>query len=291
MPPVKMKHVTLTLKKKLENCKMLERGVKVLVIKNEYSISETTVYNITKNMSRRKLLMIAKCSTQPNFKIWTVHCIHNFPQNDLKVLQYRGPIFSAKGKEFYEKLKLTVQCTSPEGWLTRFKNRHRIRKLDVSGKQKPADVEAADKFHACFTQFQVYSAYETSLLWKCLPNTTLAGGNETSTSGFKLNKEHITVLVVKLAMFGKYAKSKCLKMKHIYLLTRAQSNAWMNAEIFLVWFKTVFVPSIKENRERKEHQKTAGSCCYWTTAVLILGLNNSRTATYQSSSCHQMRQA
>ncbi|KAJ8875119.1 hypothetical protein PR048_023012 [Dryococelus australis] len=39
------------------------------------------------------------------------------------------------------------------------------------------------------TSVQVYNAYDTGLLWKCLPNTTLAGGKETSAPGFN-HKDH-----------------------------------------------------------------------------------------------------
>ncbi|KAJ8885166.1 hypothetical protein PR048_011362 [Dryococelus australis] len=86
------------------------------------------------------------------------------------------PMLIETGKEFYdEKMRLTMPYIFSEGWLTRFKDRHGIRKLDVSE--------------------QVGNADETGLMCKCLPNTTLAGGNENSTPGFNHNKELIIVLV------------------------------------------------------------------------------------------------
>jgi hypothetical protein len=62
------------------------------------------------------------------------------------------------------------------------------------------------------TSEQIYNADETGLLWRCLPNKPLAGGDEKVADGFKLNKERLTVLCcanaagthrVKLLVIGK----------------------------------------------------------------------------------------
>lgn len=272
--------MTLTLKQKVEICKKLERGVKVAAIKNEYGIGETTVYDIKKSSAKLKMFML---NNESEKGLDTRKTLHAAKLQDLDSALYKwfslkrsegaaisGPILIEKGKEFYEKMKLTEPCTFSEGWLTRFKDRHGIRKLDVSGEQKSADANAADEFRASFatlvsenglTSEQVYNADETGLLWKCLPTTTLVGGNENSAPGFKHNKERVTVLVcanaagthrVKLTVIGKYAKPRCFKnIAHLPVDYRAQSNAWMTAEIFLAWFNNVFVPSVKENLREK----------------------------------------
>lgn len=281
MAPVrKKKHVTLTLKQKFEICKKLERGVKVSAIKEEYGIGETTVYDIKKSSAKLKTFM-SNSESEKGFH--DRKTLHTAKLQDLDSALYKwfslkrsegaaisGPILIEKGREFYEKMKITEPCAFSEGWLTRFKDRHGIRKLDVSGEQKSADVDAAEKFRASFanlisenglTSEQVYNADETGLLWKCLPTTTLAGGNETSAPGFKHNKERVTVLVcanaagthrVKLTVVGKFAKPRCFKnVTHLPVDYRAQGNAWMNAEIFCEWFNNVFVPSVKENLREK----------------------------------------
>lgn len=280
MAPVKRKHVTLTIKQKVEICKKLERGVKVAVIKDEYGIGDTTVYDIKKSSAKLQQFML-NSESEKGFE--NRKTLHTAKLHDLDSALYKwfslkrsegaaisGPMLIEKGKDFYEKMKLTEPCTFSEGWLTRFKDRHGIRKLDVSGEQKSADVDAADEFRASFVKLvtendltleQVYNADESGLLWKCLPKTTLAGGNETSAPGFKQNKERLTVLVcanaagthrVQLTVIGKYAKPRCLKnVTHLPVDYRAQSNAWMSAEIFLSWFNKVFVPSVKENLRDK----------------------------------------
>ena len=51
-----------------------------------------------------------------------------------------------KAHELHKKLKIEKECAFSNGWLTRFKIRHGIRKLNVSGEQKSADAEGAEKF-------------------------------------------------------------------------------------------------------------------------------------------------
>jgi hypothetical protein len=80
-----------------------------------------------------------------------------------------------------------------DGWLAGFKTQHGIRKLGISDEQKSSDQEAAEEYIDTFakvvqehdlTPVQIYNADETGLLWRCLPNKTLAGGEEVA-DGFK----------------------------------------------------------------------------------------------------------
>jgi hypothetical protein len=103
-----------------------------------------------------------------------------------------------KAKELNAKMELTEECAFSDGWLAGFKTRLGIRKLDISGKQKSSDQEAAEEYIDTFVKImqehdlppeQIYNANETGLLWRCLPNKTLAGGDEKVADGFRLNKE------------------------------------------------------------------------------------------------------
>lgn len=72
-------------------------------------------------------------------------------------------------------------------------------------------------------------------MWKCLLNSTLAGSNKKVAHKFKLNIEHITVLVcgnalrnhrIKLCVVSKFAKSKCFKdITNIPVDYHAQSSS------------------------------------------------------------------
>lgn len=46
------------------------------------------------------------------------------------------------------------------------------------------------------TQNQVYNCDETALNWKALPTKTFLSGCEKGTAGFKLQNNHITVLLI-----------------------------------------------------------------------------------------------
>lgn len=115
-----------------------------------------------------------------------------------------GPILIERAKDFYRKMELTEECAFSDGWLAKFKKRHAIRKLDISGELKSSDFGKAEEYRHIFEQLveennltthQIYNADETGLMWRCLPNKTLAGENEKSAAGFKLNKDRLICVV------------------------------------------------------------------------------------------------
>ncbi|KAK8374401.1 hypothetical protein O3P69_015613 [Scylla paramamosain] len=84
-----------------------------------------------------------------------------------------------------------------------FKVHHGIRKLDISGESKSANLPSAEEFVDSFakiveehnlTSEQIYNANETGLFYRCLPRTTLASESEGDMKGFKQSKDRLTVL-------------------------------------------------------------------------------------------------
>uniref|UniRef100_K7EYA5 DDE-1 domain-containing protein n=1 Tax=Pelodiscus sinensis TaxID=13735 RepID=K7EYA5_PELSI len=164
-------------------------------------------------------------------------------------------------------MELTKPCAFSKRWLWYFKLRHGIRRLDMSGEKASAYHEAAESYFESFQKLvsehelsadQIYNADETGLFWCCLPTSTLAGENESSASGFKQNKHHLTVLIcanasgnyyrTKLLVIGKYVKPGALKgVIHLHVECRAQYNAWVDCGIFSSWFHHTFVPEEKKN--------------------------------------------
>ncbi|KAK8401007.1 hypothetical protein O3P69_002645 [Scylla paramamosain] len=120
-------------------------------------------------------------------------------------------------------------CQFSDDWLHRFKVRHGIRKLDISGGSKSANLPSAEEFVDRFAKIveehhlmseQIYNADETGLFYRCLPRTTLASESEGDVKGFKQSKDRLTVLCctnmagthkVKLFMVGKHKKPRCFK--------------------------------------------------------------------------------
>ncbi|XP_050315271.1 jerky protein homolog-like [Anthonomus grandis grandis] len=107
---------------------------------------------------------------------------------------------------------------------------------------------------------QVYSMEETGLNIKMLPEKNFLGSHEQScASGFKRNKEHITVAVcsnaagthkIPLFVIGKSAKPRAFKNLNpssLPVYYKSQKSAWMNSDLFKEWFNLQFVPRVKKH--------------------------------------------
>jgi hypothetical protein len=90
-------------------------------------------------------------------------------------LAISGSMIVAKAKDFKEQMEINTECTFYFGWLSNFKNRHGIRKLDIAGEKQSADMKAAKQYSVTFEQLikdsnltddQTYNANETGLYWK-----------------------------------------------------------------------------------------------------------------------------
>lgn len=174
-----------------------------------------------------------------------------------------------KAKKFHLKLNMNSECTYSFGWLDKFKKRHGIRRLKSTGEKECADYESATMFvddldeiikNDQLTTEQIYNADETSLFWRCLPQSSLASGNEYSIEGYKESKERITVLVCsnaagthkcKLLIIGKSAHPRALKnVGHLPVIYKSNKKAWVTQQLFLEWFNQNFVPEAKEHQRR-----------------------------------------
>nr|XP_033788001.1 jerky protein homolog isoform X2 [Geotrypetes seraphini] len=274
--PSKRKRVVLTLKQKMEICKRLAKGESRVVLMKEFNIGSSTIYDIKAQSQKIKEFYVKSGSDQ---SIEKRHTLHTPKMETLDQALYEwfllkrsegecisGSMLQEKAREFHEKMNIEGQCSFSSGWLNRFKARHGICKLDLSSERKLTAASFRDMFREFvvengLTPEQVYNANETELMWKCLPNSTLVGGNEKVAHGFKLNKERIIVLVcanasgnhkVKLSVIGKFPKPRCLKgITNLPVDYHTQSNSWMDPEVFTKWFQSSFVPSVKENLRKK----------------------------------------
>jgi hypothetical protein len=104
---------------------------------------------------------------------------------------------------------------------------------------------------------QNYSAYNTEIFLRTLPTSTLTGAGETKASRLKQNKDRLTVPAcadtasthkIKLLVIGKYNCFRAFKgISHLQVACKAQESAWVNKEIFLERFTSVFITPIKNN--------------------------------------------
>ena len=107
---------------------------------------------------------------------------------------------------------------------------------------------------------------------------TVVTACETRVSGFKDNKERVTLLGcanaaglhrLKLALIGKSKKLRSLKnIKSLPVSYYANKLAWANQPLFVDWYDKVFVPQVRK------HCKSVGLP---SNCIIILTLDNCST--------------
>lgn len=271
---VKRKHVSLSIKTKVEILRKIERGSSVISVCEEYGVGRSTIYDIIKK--KKELLEFFADSDSPLEMAdrKTMHSVKNkdldkvmiewFRQRRRENVPLTGPILMQQAKIFHKEMKLTNSSEYSTGWLKRFKQRHGIRQLRICGERGSADEEAAEQFVEDFnhliseenlTPDQIYNADETSLFWRYVPRKTLVTADEGTPRGLKDSKERLTVLACanapgthkcKLMVIGKSAKPRAFKgIKTFPVIYKANKRAWITQAITTDWFADHFVPDAR----------------------------------------------
>lgn len=270
----KRKHTVLTIAQKLDISKRLQKGERVADLVKEFNVGQSTIYDCR---YKSQQLHTFAASAQSSKFFEKRKAIKKPVHEDLDEVLYRwfcdrraegvpisGLIIKEKGKQLAEDMNIKTELTFSDGWLRCFKERHGIRGINVCGEKESADHESAAEFSKTFydlvkkydlTPDQIYNADETGLYWRSIPTRTLAGSNEKQASGFKMNKQRITLLLcanasgrhrLKMFVVGKYKKPRSMKgVTSLPVIYDAQKSAWMNSELFKDWFFKHFVPAVK----------------------------------------------
>ena len=262
----KRKRAVLTLDSKREILERLAKGTKPSLLMKEFNCGKATISDIKRN-KERILSYISTMETSSGAKkrktlkkefyedvekatyLW-------FLQERSRGTPISGPILAEKALQFYRRLHGEASADdfkASQGWLDKFKRRHGIRQLRVVGEKLSADVQSiepfVEKLHKLMEEKglqleQLYNADETGLFWRVLPKVTLASAQEKEAPGVKSSKDRVTLLgcvnatgqhKLKPVLIGKYKKPRCFKNVNMSVLPvhyTAQSNAWMNSDIF-----------------------------------------------------------
>lgn len=277
----KRKRLVLTLPKKIELVKRMEKGESRSKLMAEFGVSSSTLYDLKKQ--KAKLLAFVASTESPTSLLEKRKSLKRPKLDELDRALYlwftaqrsegkpvTGPMVILKAKKLKADLGIETECNFSLGWLHKFKARHGIRRLEVSGERRSADTEAAERYAEVFANLirdhgiepdQVYNADETALFWRCLPSSTLASFKEKEAVGFKQNKDRLTILTcanatgshkVKLFVLGKFKNPRALKnVNHLPVHYNANANAWMTADLFKWWFFHVFVVEVKQHLREK----------------------------------------
>lgn len=280
----KRSRIVLTIEKKLEIIKELDKGATAVALSVQFGVPRTTINDIKKNANeiqtfasqmesydgrpkkRKTMKKATNESLDTSVYLW-------FVQKRSEGIPLSGPIVAEKAILFNKKLNGDESFKASSGWLEKFKNRHGIRELNIEGeKLSAANIETVNAFKEKFQQMideegltrdQVYNADETGLNYKALPTKTLAAYSEKFAPGFKMQKQRVTVMVcanasgnsrVPLLLIGTAKKPRCFKGTNMNALPvhyYAQKSAWMTQAIFTHWFKQVFVPFVQQDLKSK----------------------------------------
>lgn len=271
----KRKHSSCTLKDKLEVLKRLDNGESASKLAVEFGVGNSTITDWKKNRSKIEQFCTAtssKCvesrqtsKTTPLDKLDQALFLW-FSQEREKGTPINGPLIKEKALHLNRLMNGDESFTASTGWLDRFKKRHGIRQLTITGERLSSDEAAACEYVNTFTDMilaenyspqQIYNADETGLNFKSLPSKSLAAKEELTAPGFKMSKERVTVLAccnaagthkLPLMVIGKSAKPRAFKNINVNALPvyyRNSKKAWMNAHLFQEWFENQFVPEVK----------------------------------------------
>lgn len=277
--PGKRKRVVVSIEQKIEAIRRVDRGETLVQVCDDYGVSANTVGDWRRNRQNLENFFKShigdrKSMKNPDFPKTNEATYVWFQQQRNKGMSLSGPIIQAKAEILAKKFPEEAEkFKASEGWLHRFKERFGIRQLSLSGEKLSADEEAAtlfcDELRTVMTERnysldQVYNCDETGLYFKLLPSKTLASAEESNTPGTKKKKDRITVLLcanasgthrLQLMVIGKSAKPRALNKippKNLPVFYKNQKSAWMDRDLFKLWFDEEFVPQVQNFLKSKD---------------------------------------
>ena len=275
------KPVHLSVAQKLELIRKLESGKSVAEVCEEYGVKKQTVSDIRKAKEKlqgyatkfsvsgsaqgdpgRKHMKSAK-SVDLDAAVYKWYC-----QERACGVEVRGVELASSATKLARQLGLP-EFHGSDGWLWRFRKRHGIRNLAVTGEAESADAESVEPFRQQLLEYinsenltmsQIYNVDETGMMWRALPRNTQASKEEKKVRGKKVSKERLSVLCggnatgahrLKLTVVGKAAKPRALKdiMDRLPVHYYNSKKAWFTSWIFQDYFLHHLVPEIRRYQD------------------------------------------
>lgn len=287
MASVKRKHKTLSLKDKLDALKRLDNGETLTKLATELCVGKATISDWKKNRAKLEQNCATSSAKSLENRQTMKQSVYTqvdealflwFTQEREKGTPLSGPIVQEKAVQLNTLMNGDPSFSASTGWFDRFKKRHGIRQLTITGEKLSSDHNAAqeylNKFETLITEGsyspqQIYNADETGLNFRALPTKSLASKAEDHARGFKMSKDRVTLLAcsnaagnhkLPLMLIGNSAKPRCFKNVNISSLPvyyKSQKKAWMDGKLFKEWFHHQFVPAVKRFSEENDLEPRA----------------------------------
>lgn len=155
------------------------------------------------------------------------------------------------------------------GFVRKFRRRHRIRQLTLTGEKLSSNSDGIDDFisdlleklvERNLTLDNLYNADESGLLYKEIVSRTLVTQEEKNAPGKKKSKDRLTFTAcsnvtgtcrINLQVLGKSAKPRCFLGKELpsNIFYDANKKAWQTKETFKKYFSEVIGPTIQKFNE------------------------------------------
>lgn len=200
----KRKHKTLTIKEKCDILDRLNRNETFRSLASEYGVGRSKIYDIKKNHEKsKKFVSTTDCGPRKRQTLKKAEHPEVEEALNMWFLQERnrhaptsGPMLAMKAKFFYKEITKKDDFVASKGWLERFKSRHGIRLMTITGEKLSNDATCIEPFKLRFLQkvndlhldpSQVYNADESGLFWRVMPNKTFVSCNEKDVPGRKVS--------------------------------------------------------------------------------------------------------
>ena len=136
-----------------------------------------------------------------------------------------------------------------DGWLSKFKLRHKIKGEILHGESGSVDVQIVDRWKQIHTDLinsydakNIFNVDETGLMWRCTPNKTLIFENEMP-KGLKKSKERLTIMLccsssgekLKPVVIGKSKNLRSFRNKFLPVEYDGNKSSWMTSSLFSTW--------------------------------------------------------
>ena len=182
----KRKHRSCTLKEKLEVLKRLDKGESATKLASEFGVGNATISDWKKNRVKidqfctstsDKVIENRHTSKVSEFTKIDDAVYAWFLQERLRGTPISGPMIQEKAIHMNKLMDKDPKFIASNGWLDRWKKRHGIRQLTISGESLSSDQPAAAAYITEFSDFissenysplQVYNCDETGFNWKAL---------------------------------------------------------------------------------------------------------------------------
>lgn len=202
------KHVTLTISQKCDILDQLKQGTSFSFLAQKYDVGKSTIFD---NKKKEEQSYVVRTEKGPGARK-TLKTPENqqledalftwFIEQRRKNVPLSGDILMEKAKFLHGRLG-RGEFSASKGWLKKFKKRHGIRQLKITGEKLSNNENAVKPFQDKFMDSirekdlspdQIYNADESGLYWKTIPDKTLASELELRARGSKVSKERITFM-------------------------------------------------------------------------------------------------